>query len=285
LATILRLYPGPPQEAAVVGAYLAHEVHRLGTAAAPFVYANFVCSLDGRIALKNPATGARHLPEGLTSRNDFRLLMELQAQADCVITHGGYLRAIAAGRLDDVLQVGAREGARDLADWRRDNGLAAQPAIVVASGSLDFEVPDSIASHGQRVFVATGKAAPPDKVEAFRAQGYDVILAGKSNLVEGSPLTRALADRGFRSLFLLAGPRMLETMLRDSVLSRLYLTIVHRLIGGEEFHSLIAGPELGLAGRLRMSSLFLDPAGPENVGQWFAQFDPISTRKPQSQTT
>ena len=282
MATILRLYPGPPQEVPLAGAYLAHAVHKLGTRACPFVYANFVCSLDGRIALSNPLTGLSHLPEGLTGGHDFRLLMELQAQADCVITNGGYLRAIAAGRLDDILQIGTREEARDLSVWRQENGLAPQPAIVVVSGSLDFTIPNSLSRHGQRVFIATARAAPPEKVESLQTQGYEVIIAGKDKSVEGGPLTQALAERGFRSLFLLAGPRLLETMLRDDVLSRLYLTVVHRLVGGESFHSLIPGPDLGFSGRLHLSSLFIDQAGPEDVGQWFAQFEPITMNRLQS---
>jgi riboflavin biosynthesis pyrimidine reductase len=270
-ARLLRLYPGPPQDRALTGTYLAHKLHRLGSAEAPFVYADFVCSLDGRIALEEPGTGASHLPTGLISGNDFRLLLELQAQADCLITHGGYLRAIAEGRLDDILQVGTR----DLARWRRDNGLAPQPAVVVASASLDFPIPESLVRAEQRVFIATGAAAPADRIDALRARGYDVIIAGKGQSVEGAPLTQALGRRGFRSLFLLAGPRMLETMLRDGMLSRLYITIAHRILGGEGFHSLISGPELGLAGRLRMISLYYDMAGPGDAGQWFAQFEPL----------
>ena len=274
MTTILRLYPGPSQEVARIGLYLARRVHELGTPARPFVYADFVCSLDGRIALQDPKTGVGRLPKGLTSEHDFRLLMELQAQADCLITHAGYMRAIAAGGLDDILQIGLREGTRDLAEWRRDNGLAAQPAIVIASASLDFAIPDFVVRHGQRLMIATGRTAPSDKLQAFRAQGLEVIIAGDNGSVEGGALTRALGERGYRSLFLLAGPRMLEAMLRDAMLSRLYLTIVHRLIGGETFHSLIAGSELGTAGRLRLSSLYFDPAGAENAGQWFAEWEP-----------
>jgi len=272
-ARFLRLHPGPPQEAAVAGIYLAHALHRLGSAARPFVYADFVASLDGRIALDDPRSGESRLPAALRSAHDFRLLLELAAQADCLITHGGYLRAIAAGGLDDILQVGTREGTRDLAQWRKANGLAPQPAVAIASASLDFPIPTSLAQHGQRVLVATGAAAPADKLAQLRAQGCEVIVAGQGRYVEGAPLTRALGALGFRSLFLLAGPRMLETMLRDRVLARLYLTIAHCLLGGAAFHSLIAGPELGPAGRLLLSSLHYDAAEPEGAGQWFAQFE------------
>jgi len=195
------------------------------------------------------------------------------AQADCLITHGGYLRAIAAGRLDDILQVGVRAGTEDLAAWRTANGLAPQPAIAIASASLDFPLPPSLAQHGQRALVATGTATPADKAAALRAQGCEVFVAGQGRYVEGAPLTRELGARGFRSLFLLAGPRMLETMLRDRMLARLYLTVAHCVLGGAAFHTLIAGPELGPAGRLKLSALHYDAAQPDGVGQWLAQFE------------
>lgn len=270
---MLRLYPGPPQEAAVAGAYLGHAVHRLGSVARPFVYADFVSSLDGRIALDEAGGGESRFPAALRSDNDFRLLLELAAQADCLITHGGYLRAIAAGRLDDILQVGTRAGSEDLAQWRKAHGLSPQPAVAVASASLDFTLPPSLARHGQRVLVATGAAAPADKVATLRAQGCEVFVAGQEKYVEGGALTRALGERGFRSLFLLAGPRMLETMLRDRMLARLYLTIAHSVLGGAAFHTLVAGPELGPAGHLTLSSLHYDAAQPDGAGQWFAQFE------------
>jgi riboflavin biosynthesis pyrimidine reductase len=270
VSRLLRLYPGPPQETALAGAYLADELASLGSAARPFVYADFVASLDGRIALCNPDTGACHVPEVLRSADDFRLLTELQAQADGVITHGGYLRAIAAGALDDILQVGLGEAAADLARWREQHGLAPQPAVIIVSASLDFALPPSLARHGQRVLVATVASAPAEKRDRLQAQGCEVVLAGEGRWVEAAPLIRALGGLGFRSLFLLAGPRLLEAMMRDGMLDRLYLTLAHRLVGGEHFHSLIGGPELGSAGRLRLAALYAGADSGE--GEWFAQF-------------
>ena len=270
---LLRLVPGPAQEVALAGAYLAHDLAALGRPGAPFVYADFVASLDGRIALGDPRTGDSHVPQSLRSAGDFRLLLELEAQADCLITHGGYLRAVAAGRLDDILQVGLTEATTDLARWRAQHGLPPQPAVVVASASLDFTLPPSLARHGQRVLVATTAAAPAEKIERLRAQGCEIVIAGASGWVEAAPLLRALAGFGFRSIFLLAGPRMLETMLRDGRLDRLYLTLVHCLLGGQRFHSLIDGAELGEAGRLRLSALY--SAAAESGGEWFAQFEPV----------
>ncbi|PWC37860.1 dihydrofolate reductase family protein [Azospirillum sp. TSO35-2] len=273
-ARMLRLFPGPVEEVPLDGAYLAHRLHSLGSPASPFVYASFVSSLDGRIAVRDPATGESRLPAGLVSGNDFRLFLELQAQADCLITHGGYLRDLAAGRLDDVLQVGTQEATRGLARWRADNGLSPQPAVVIASASLEFPIPDSLARHGQRVLIATGAAAPAERVARWRAAGYEVLTVGAGESVEGAPLVRELGRRGLCSLYLLAGPRMLDTMLRDGRLSRLYLTTAHRLLGGESVHTMLAGPELGAAGRLRLCALHYDASAPDGTGQCFAHFEP-----------
>lgn len=271
---LLRLFPAPHEEVPLAGIYLAQRLHLLGSATAPFVYANFVASLDGRIALKDPAGGPSRVPSSIIGGNDFRLLLELEAQADCIVTHTGYLREIAAGRLDDILEVGAPEGARDLVRWRAAEGLAPQPAVAIASASLDFPLPRSLA--GRRVIVATGAAAPAEKRAALEAEGCEVIVAGAGHGVEGAALTAALGARGFRSLFLLTGPRMLETMLRARMLARLYVTITHRLLGGEAIHTMLGGPELGPEGRLGLGALYYDPAEPDGAGQFFAQFEPAS---------
>jgi riboflavin biosynthesis pyrimidine reductase len=100
-----------------------------------------------------------------------------------------------------------------------------------------------------------------------------VVIAGSGASVEGGPLIRALGARGYARLYLMAGPQLIETVLRDGSLSRLYLTMTHQLIGGETFHTLIAGARLGLAGRLRLNTLYYDAAAPKGTGQWFASFD------------
>jgi riboflavin biosynthesis pyrimidine reductase len=259
----------------VRGLYLAHRLHEHGLGDLPFVYGDFVSSLDGRIALRDAASGQSHLPQALTSDTDLRLLLELHAQADCLITHGGYLRAIAEKRLDDILQVGTIAGHEDLAAWRQEHGLPAQPAICIASASLDFPFPESVKQHRQRVLVATGRQTDPARRRQLEREGCEVVIAGEGSYVEGGPLVGALARQGFRNAFLLAGPRMLETMLRDGVLSRLYVTLTHRLLGGESFHSMIEGAQMQAAGRLKLAALYLESESSNGTGQFFAQFEPL----------
>lgn len=270
---IFRLYPPPFAEVPLEGLYLGQRLFELGTPKRPFVYANFLASLDGRIALEDIQTGQTYLPKSLTTPADFRLFLELQAQADCLITHGGYLRALAAGKLGNILQVGAHPIGRDLLAWRVSQGLSPQPAIAIASSSLNFVIPSSVRDYQQPVYIFTGEGADPVLVEAWRREGYPVILAGSREIVEGRRLIPILGQLGYRSIYLIAGPTMLDTVVRGGYLSRLYQTITHQLMGGEAFRTMVPGPELGLTGHLRLRCLYYDPAGPGGAGQWFAQFD------------
>ena len=272
--TLLQIYP-QVRETRLRGMYLAHRLHEIGPPGLPFVYGDFVTSLDGRIALRDTASGESSLPEELTSDSDLRLLLELHAQADCLVTHGGYLRAVGRKRLDDILQVGTVRGHDDLSSWRQANGLQAQPAVCIASASLDFPFPDSVRRHRQQVLIVTGRQSDAARRRQLEREGCEVVIAGEGSRVEGGPLVQALAHRGFRSAFLLAGPRMLETMLRDRVLSRLYVTLTHQLLGGESFHSMIEGASLNAAGRLKLAALYLDSESSNGTGQFFAQFEPL----------
>ncbi len=270
---VQRLFPAPIQEKALHGLYLDHAVHKLGSPARPFVYANFLSSLDGRISLIDPDNAHPYLPEILTNANDFHLFLELHAQADCLITHGGYLRSLSKGILGNILQTGISGATADLAEWRKAQGLNEQPAIVIASASLDFPIPRSIGQHRQACYIATGSQADPERIRYWREAGYPIILAGSGRMVQGGSLVAELGKLGFRSIYLIAGPQMLDTMLRERQLARLYQTISLQLIGGEAFHTLAPGPPLGPAGQLRLRQLYYDPAADDHCSQLFAQFD------------
>lgn len=270
---ILELFPRSGTTRALKDTYLSHDLQLQGSRERPFVYANFVSSLDGRIAVVEADTGESYVLEDLTSGNDWRLFQELQAQADCMVTHGGYLRALAKGKFQDILQVGLTNHARDLSAWRNDHALTPQPSIAIVSRTLDFPVPPSLERHAQRVHIITADGAPADRVAFWRELGGEVVFAGSGTSAEGAPMIRALAERGYTRLYLLAGPQMLETVLRDGSLGRLYLTLTHQLIGGELFHTLTAGPRLGRAGKLQLHTLYYDASAPKGTGQFFASFD------------
>jgi riboflavin biosynthesis pyrimidine reductase len=265
---LLRLYPNFCEKASVKCLYLAHQLHKLGTAESPFVYANFLSSLDGRIAVEDAAQRTTHIPKHITTASDFGLFMELHAQADCIITHGGYMRALAEGRLGNILQV--RD--EDLAEWRRNNGLKPQPAVVIASASLNFPIHDSIQQHRQDVYIATGRNTDPDRIRYWQDSGYPLLFTGDEQKVHGAPLINALSGLGYKTIYLVAGPQMLDTVIREQKLSRLYLSMTHQLVGGKDFRTLLTGDMLGPEGNLMLEALYYEQDSPPGSGQFFMQF-------------
>jgi riboflavin biosynthesis pyrimidine reductase len=266
---LLCLYPQFCENVSIESLYLAHQIHNLGTTEAPFVYANFLSSLDGRIALEDSDQGSSYIPKHLTTASDFRLFMELHAQADCLITHGGYMRALSEGRLGNILQI--RD--KDLVEWRRHNGLQPQPAVVIASASLNFPFHDSLHEHQQTVYIATGKDADPYRIRYWQDQGHSILVTGEDQMVHGAALVGELTRLGYKSIYIIAGPQMLDTVIREKQLSRLYLTITHQLIGGKDFRTLLTGSMLGSEGNLMLEALYYEPNSPSGSGQFFIQFD------------
>ena len=268
-----QLFPVPGRNRPLEGLYLDEKLPAPVAGVPALVYANFVTSLDGRIAVSDEG-GTSRLPEGLTNPRDWRLFQELQAHADCLVSHGGYLRALAAGRLGNVLQVGVSEGSGDIMRWRATRGMTGQPAVAIVSASLDIPIPEVLAKHGQPIHVLTTTTANNDRRAALEKAGYEVVATGTEPWVRARDAVEALAERGYRKLYLQTGPRMLESALRDRVLARLYLTISHRLVGGGRFDTMVQGDvPLSVAGRLRLSALYLDEASDLDCGQLFARFD------------
>src|SRR4051812_17752639 len=93
---LIRLYPPPAEEQSLEGLYLAQDVRLLAQGRRPFVYTNFVTSLDGHISEPSDTQG-RQVPKAIANSHDWRLYMELVAQADVLITTERQLRAMAAG--------------------------------------------------------------------------------------------------------------------------------------------------------------------------------------------
>jgi riboflavin biosynthesis pyrimidine reductase len=265
---LLRLYPNSCEKVSIKGLYLGHQLHKLGATESPFVYANFLSSLDGRIAVEDAAQHTTHIPKHITTASDFGLFMELHAQADCIITHGGYMRALGEGRLGNILQVKDKA----LVEWRRDNGLQPQPAVIIASASLNFPLHNSLQEHAQAVYIATGKNADPDRIRYWQDLGHSLLFTGEGQMVQGAPLINALSGLGYKAIYLVAGPQMLDTVIREKRLSRLYLSMTHQLIGGKDFRTLLTGSMLGPEGNLLLEALYYEQDSPPGSGQFFMQF-------------
>lgn len=270
---LLQLYPPPHASLPLARLYLQHPLHRIAESDAPLVYANFVTSLDGRIALPRPGQASHGVPPAIGNSRDWRLYQELAAQADLLITSARYFRQFEVGEAQDDLPVGPGERFADLRQWRLDQGLAAQPDVAIFSASLDIPEHALKAYVERRVHVLTGADADPARVDALRAAGVEVHFAGIGTNADGAQAIDVLHKLGYRRIYVVAGPSVFHTLMRAGAVQRLYLTFAHRLLGGEDFDTLTWGPELQPAPKLSLRSLFYDAAAPEGAGQLMNCYD------------
>jgi len=136
--TVLQLYPAPGGEVGLEGLYLQHNLHQLGTASKPLVYANFITSLDGRIGIPKSGTQTHQVPPSIANSRDWRLFQELAAQSDVLLTTARYFRQLDSGDAQDMLPIGNEAAFEYLRQWRIDQGLTPQPALAILSSSLEI---------------------------------------------------------------------------------------------------------------------------------------------------
>lgn len=270
---LLRLYPPPHTERTLEGLYLDDAIGHPNSDGAPFVYTNFVCSLDGRIAVENPRVGRRSAPPAITNPRDWRLFQELAARADALIVSAAFLRGLTEDRFGEKLPLGQDPAFDDLRAWRTEKGLPPQPAVVILSRSLDAPLAERCRSLQRPIYFAVGRQVAMDDASSVEATGARIVIAGGGRQVEGRALIDALGREGFRRIYSIAGPRVLHTLLKDGALDRLYLSHFHRLLGGISFDTLLEGETLDPPASFRPRSLYFDAGVAGAAGQYFAAYD------------
>lgn len=264
--TLIQLYPEYRELANRTGLFLSENLHRHKT---DIVYACFLSSLDGRIAMQQD--GMEVLPERLSNPNDLSFFYELEAQADCIITNGSYMRARAEGRLGDILHIGQQQGGYAyLAEWRRREKLPAQPMVVICSRSLRFPEPEDLPRN--KLVIATSSHDCSARVSQWRNKGYKVLIMDEDGM--GRFLIEELKSLGCRSIFLAAGPILFESVFAGRSLHRLYLTLSHQLLGGKTFRTFTSGLGHELpACPLQQRWLIYDCSSRLSCTQWYSCFD------------
>ncbi len=121
----------------------------------------------------------------------------------------------------------------------------------------------------------TAPEADPARTQDLEKQGAEVIKAGDGRRVDGRRLVNSLAERGYRTIYSAAGPRILHLLLQADVLDRLYLTSANRLLGGGEFSTFVEGASFDPPIDLRLSALYHDGHAMGGSGQTFAVYDRV----------
>jgi riboflavin biosynthesis pyrimidine reductase len=260
---VLRLFPAPAEPVPLHGLYLRAPLRPTSRERTPFVYTNFIASLDGRISLPDLQTAKRGVPRAIANARDWRLFQELAACADSLVMSARYIRDLPHGVTARSFPVSVKPEHGDLVPWRLAHGLTPQPAIVIVTASLELPSLVPLVEAGRSVYVATGNAADPRKIARIEADGARVLRVGAGARAEGGRLIEALAQERHRTIAMLGGGEALHALVVDDVLDRLYLTLACRMLGGHPFDTLLTGPVLEPAARFRVAALHYDAASPE----------------------
>lgn len=275
--TVQRLYPNYGSGIPLMGLYLGHDLRERAQASSePYVYANFITSLDGRISIPDPHSSGQVVPEQTANPRDWRLFQELAVQADVLITTGRYLRDYAEGKAQEILRVYEDSDFADLRDWRANRGLQPFPALAVISGSLNFPIPEPLTLGNRDVIVATTEQANHERARAIESQLGKVAVLGQRG-VDGRMLVETLSGMGYQTIYSTAGPKVLHLLLTAGALDRLYLTVAGRILGGTAYSSIVEGPLLDPPIDFQLYELLYDPNGPDGLGQMFASYDHVES--------
>lgn len=189
----------------------------------PYVFANFVSTLDGVVSYDLPGIeGAIEVSRGHDS--DRFVLALLRAVADAVIVGAGTLRkeSTHVWTPEHVFP----DAKADFAALRASLGLRPRPltVIVTASGDIDLSLP----VFSSDVLVATTAEAargmsPPPGVRV-------VAVAARAPLLPRDVIALAAREAGGRVLTE-GGPSLLGSFLEHGVVDELFLTVAPHLAG------------------------------------------------------
>ncbi|MEV1154171.1 pyrimidine reductase family protein [Micromonospora chokoriensis] len=205
---IRRLWPEPSaqplDDAALTALY--------GRSDQPRLRVNFVSSLDGAVTVDGYSAG-------LSGEPDKRVFGLLRMVCDALVVAAGTLRheAYRAVRLNEARRA-----------WRRANGLAEYPTLVVVSGSLDLDPAQAaFADAPTRPIVLTHADADPPPGLTDVA---DLLRCGTDRVDLAAGLV-ALHGRGLTQLLCEGGPHLFGALTAADVVDELCLTVSPLLAG------------------------------------------------------
>jgi riboflavin biosynthesis pyrimidine reductase len=189
----------------------------------PYVFFNFVETLDGRAALDGST-------RPLGGSADLEMLLSLRAVADAVLIGPGTIRAEGYGRL--------------LGPERRADP---PPAVLI---SRRFDIPweaGLFAAADQPVIVYTAaEAGPAPEVAA------PLEIVRLPEVTPGAALAD-LRSRGVRALLSEGGPTLFGGLLEAGLVDELFLTLTPLLTGDEAETGILSGPRLPDPARFTLS--------------------------------
>ena len=216
----------------------------------PFYYANFLSSLDGRIAIHDKKYSTLLTPDVIKSDIDFNLFCQLHAQADCLVTNTNYINGLNNGYYGDILS----QRNQKLINWRKIKKLQSQK-IVILSNSLNFKISDKIEKYKKNIMILT-TCSNKRKIEYFKKNNYKLKRVAGKNITPNF-LDKYVVKENYKSVYFIAGPRIVEQMIAKKLLDRLYYSTNLKMVGRSNYDTLIRGEFLNKCVNIYLKEMFI----------------------------
>jgi riboflavin biosynthesis pyrimidine reductase len=192
--------------------------------AEPCVYANFVQTVDGVVAI--PPVPRSNAVVAADSEADHFVMGLLRAFADCVLVGAGTLAASPEGtwRPEKVFPPAAAA----FAELRNGRGAAPAPEVAIVTGRGSIDPAHPVLESGAVVLTSTAGA---ERLAGKLPASATVLVLGEEVRLGGGAIVHALRERGYRMILSEAGPHTFGSLLAADAVQELFLTVSPLLAG------------------------------------------------------
>jgi riboflavin biosynthesis pyrimidine reductase len=200
----------------------------------PCVYANFVSTVDGVVAIPALPNSNEVISGG--SKADHFLMGVLRAFAHVVLVGAGVLRASPEGTWQPEKVYPPAADA--FAELRRRLGRPSAPEVAVLTGRASIDPAHPVFAAG--ALVLTGEPGA-ERLAPELPEASTLVTLGTGTNFDGRVVVEALRERGHRLILSEAGPHVFGSLLDANAVDELFLTVSPFLAG-----------DAGEGGRLRL---------------------------------
>jgi riboflavin biosynthesis pyrimidine reductase len=188
------------------------------------VYANFVSTLDGVVAIPSIPDSNSLVAAG--SRADHFVMGLLRAFADVVLVGSGVLRASPRGTwLPEKVYPPAAEAFAELRSLR---GQLDRPEVAVLTGRGSVDPAHPLFASGAVVLTSDRGA---ERLAGTLPEASTIVVLGDDVDIPAERAVAALRERGHRLILSEAGPHTFGSLLRARAVDELFLTVSPLLAG------------------------------------------------------
>jgi riboflavin biosynthesis pyrimidine reductase len=223
----------------------------------PRLYANFVASLDGVVALPGEIQSNRMI--SADSEADRFVMGLLRASADAVLVGAGTMRS--APRTQWTAEHAYPPAAPLFGELRRSRGRSPRPELAVLSGSGSVDPRHPALEEGALVLTSRRGAT---RLRRRLPSAATILTVGAETPVDPAAAVEALRQRGHKMILSEGGPLAFGALVAAGLVDELFLTMSPLLAGrppGSPRPALVEGIELLPARTVECKLLTLRRAG------------------------